>query len=71
MLLRKGELCEAASLPHMEKKDRDGILGSLKWEFYELDNESTITKMERLAEEKRAKGLHRPKKKRKTGVKNG
>ena len=63
MLLRKGELFEATSLPHMEKKDRDAILGSLKADFYELDHAGIIAKMERLAEEKRKKGLHRPRKK--------
>ena len=65
MLLRKEELFEATSLPHMKKKDQDITLGSLKTGFYELDHAGTIAKMERLAEEKRKKGLHRPQKKRK------
>jgi len=65
MLLRKGEHYEASSLPHMEKRDRDGIISGLKWEFYELDHESTIAEMERRSKEKISKGLHRPQKRRK------
>ena len=49
----------------MNDADRKQTINSVKWELYEIDNDEMITKMEQKAKEKRAKGLHRPQKKRK------
>jgi len=51
----------------MKADDRSQAIGNVKWELYEIENDEMITKMEKKAKEKIARGLHKARKKKKRG----